>query len=195
MYGEPEYYGTGDEEHRVQEAEEIPQSEELPRRRQPRVGEGGHVDSNPSPMMGGNEIDTIDEIPFIADPKRMAQLAAKSPNGSSDWNPSPTTGERRHEATLLDDSPGVAREDDPKYRLPKLANVPGGNALIEHYIEAAISALGNGDKVGAAQQVSAAKTLVMMVRVQAEKTKNQPTLQKMDNYLKSVSQIETTINS
>lgn len=182
MYGEPEY----------EEATNVPDEfkPKQPIKAQPTVGADGHVDSNPSPVMG-NVNDVDDDVPFIANPRRVAPVN----QADMDFNPSPTFGDdRRHQSWVLDDG-GNRKENDPNYRLVSTPTVPGGNALVDHYIEEAITKLGNGDKVGASQQISGAKTLVMMVKVQAERVKNQQIIGKMDDYLKTIANIETTINS
>jgi len=195
MYGTPEYGQDDDSQDPYHLRVKLPPPKE-PAKEQSQVGVDGHVDNNPSPVMGTDS--GADEQPFIADPYRMMQAAAARAPAQNDFNPSPDFGgERRHQSSLLDD-PGInkAIEDNPAYKLPKMAPMPaGGNALIEHYLEEAMTGLGNGDKVHASQMVMAAKTLVMMVRVQAERTKNELVLAKMKTYLETCAKVEQTINA
>ena len=137
-----------------------------------------------------------DDVPFLANPTRMLPQSGET-GGRVDSNPSPDfSGERNHQSWLLNDDPGVADENNPNYRLVKSEpNAPqGANALIEHYIEQAITAVSNGDKVTAAQMAGAAKTLISMVIVQAKKGNN-PTagIQKMEAYNATVAKIEASV--
>lgn len=170
-----------------------------PQKEQPSVGESGHVDSNPSPVVGGegNSGQSSEDIPFLANP-RKAMPAQPGAGGRVDYNPSPTYGEdRNHQSWILDDDPGIAKENDPRYRLvkpdPGAPNSP--NQLLDYYINNAIDSIANGDKVVASQMAGAAKTLINMVKMKAEKSKDAVMLQKLETYTKTVAQIEQTINS
>ena len=163
-------------------------------RRQAQPGADGHVDSNPSPVMGNA---TPEEAPFMANPRRGAPAQPQA-GGQVDFNPSPDMGgERNHQVWLLEDDPGIAREDDPNYRLVKPApGAPQGpNALIEHYIEQGITALSNNDRVVCAQMLGAAKTLISMGMVQAKKANDASRIQKMDDYTATVGKVESSLNS
>jgi hypothetical protein len=198
MYGTPEY-GSDDEN---PDMERDPLTGRLrPRQKEaPQIGEGGHVDSNPSPVVGGEGgtgKPQDDDVPFLMNPRR-AMPAQPGAGGNIDFNPSPTYGEERnHQVWLLDDDPGIAKENDPRYRLvkpdPGTPNSP--NQLLDYYIGNAIDSIANGDKVAASQMVGAAKTLIDMVKVRAVKAKNEVMLQKLKTYSETVAKIEQTINS
>jgi hypothetical protein len=146
--------------------------------------------------MGVESGTSQDDVPFLARPRQVP--AQPGAGGNLDFNPSPDPMSGRNYATaLLDDDPGIAKENDPRYRLvkpdPGAPNSP--NQLLDFYINKAIDAIGTGDKVTASQMVGAAKTLVTMVKVNAEKVKNVPMLQKLEPYDKTIAQIEKTINS
>lgn len=193
MYGEPEYGDTNEDPFHPKVR--MPASAQ-PQKAQPQVGEGGHVDSNPSPAMGSVG-DTLDEVPFLANPRR-AMPAQAGVAMQIDYNPSPNVmGDRNYQSAILDDDPGIAKENDPRYRLvkpePGAPNAP--NQLLDYYINSAIDAIGNSNKVVAGQMIGAAKTLVTMVKVNAEKTNNAVMLQKLETYGATIAQIEKTINS
>jgi hypothetical protein len=192
--GTPEY-GQDESEDPWHPKVRMPPSKE-PQKEQPAVGEDGHVDSNPSPVMGVESGTSQDDVPFLARPRQVP--AQPGAGGNLDFNPSPDPMSGRNYATaLLDDDPGIAKENDSRYRLvkpdPGAPNSP--NQLLDFYINKAIDAIGTGDKVTASQMVGAAKTLVTMVKVNAEKVKNVPMLQKLEPYDKTIAQIEKTINS
>ena len=196
MYGEPEY---GQEENPDMETDPMTGRLRPRQKSAPQVSIDGHVDANPSPVMGGegNTGQSQEDVPFLMNPRR-AMPAQPGVGGNIDYNPSPTYGEdRNHQAWLLDDDPGIARENDPRYRLvkpdPGAPNSP--NQLLDFYINSAIDGIANGDKIVASQMVGAAKTLINMVKVNAEKSRNAVMLQKLETYTKTVAQIELTINS
>jgi hypothetical protein len=190
IYGEAEYGQDNEPEDPLHPRVKMPPPRE-PQKAQPEVGQSGHVDSHPSPLMGGEN--GPEEKPFLANPGRIARAGVES----IDFNPSPLMGEdRRHESTLVDDA-GInkAVEDNPAYRLPKMRPMPaGGNALVEHYLEQAITALGNSDKITANDMLLSAKTLVNMIKMQAEKMKDEITKRKMVDYLATCSKVEKAIN-